>query len=91
MQFHKKEGNTKINYMEDTMGSFDEFDLDIIQTTPTASPQGATSIFSTIIACSIPCITETTCFSPCSDNCSQKGCTTPDTTCGTGCQVTLNV
>lgn len=71
------------------MGAYDEFDLDIIQTNPTETPEGVTSVFSVLIVCSIPCITQTTCFSPCSDNCSNNDCSTPETTCGTGCQITV--
>lgn len=68
------------------MSNYDEFDLDIIQTSPTGDGIGPDSVVSALIACSKPCFTESTCFS-----CSCTQCNCSEQTCGTGCQVTTSI
>lgn len=65
------------------MSNYDEFDLDIIQTSPTGDGTGPDSVFSVLIVCSKPCLTET-CTVDCTSKCTGE-------TCGNGCQITTSI
>lgn len=77
---------------EEHMSKYDDFDLDLIKSGQNGEPSPNCLIgsnitdFSVCLDCTWPCITKS-----CTDSCdyTKAACSTPDTTCGTGCQITV--